>query len=235
MKHLSPRGAWVIAHRGVSGRFPENTMAAFVASEGIGADLIEIDVHLSADGAVIVMHDHKLGRTCTGSGDLADLSSEYILAQDAGSWMSDQFAGERVPTLDQLLAGCALPIMCEIKPEGREIVEATAASVGKADAADRVVLASFSDANLAWAAEILPECERLALGTPDTDRNAHILAPQYKHVGKAQVEAAHDNGQALWAWTPDEPRDISAMINLGVDGIISNWPERTIEALEARP
>ena len=82
---------------------------------------------------------------------------------------------------------------------------------------------------------MLPDCERLALRRPDAERGAHIVGPHVEEIDSGVVARAHGRGRAVWAWTADEPRDISAMINLGVDGIISNWPERTIEALEARP
>lgn len=230
----APRGRWVIAHRGNSGPYPENTLSAFRSAVEIGADLIEIDVHLSADGDVIIMHDSELGRTSTGTGKIAELTTAYLREQDAGSWKSPEFTGEHIPLFTEFLAEIPLPVMVEIKPEGEEIVRRTIDAIRDANAFDRVVLAAFSDKSLQWAAQYGPQCERLALGKPSMQRmdNVHICAPHFNEADKSLADTLHNAHRALWCWTVDEPTDIQCVLSYGVDGIISNWPERVFDALK---
>ncbi len=229
----SPHGRWVVAHRGFSGRYPENTMAAFRAAVALGVDAIEIDVHLSRDGHVVIMHDAKLDRTTDGNGALADHTLEEIKRVDAGSWKGAQFAGERVPTLSEMLAEISLPVMCEIKDPGEDIVRETARVVKAAGAEDCVIIACFDDATLRWAEHYLPACERLALGKPTAERvkTVHINAPSFEQADEGFVEAVHEADGAVWLWTVDQPADVRYVIALGVDGIISNYPDRVLAAL----
>jgi len=209
-------------------------MAAFHAAVAAKADAIELDVHLSADGEVVVMHDEDVKRTTSGRGKLAELTLAQIQAFDAGSWKSPEFADERVPTLAEVFDEIPLVVMAEIKAEGEEVVRRTAEVIGAADAVGRTIIASFSDANLRWAAEMLPECERLALGKPDLERLlalAHIAGPRFNDLNGKLVNDLHRNDRALWVWTVDEPQDIAHAIRLGADGIISNWPERVVAAI----
>lgn len=234
----APHGTWVVAHRGFSGRYPENTMAAFRAAVETGADAVELDVHLSEDGEVVVMHDGRLERTTSGKGELAHLTLDEIRSVDAGSWKSPAFAGERVPTLREVLAETALPIMVEIKPEREELVRRTVEVITEADAVSRTIIASFSEANLRLAATMLPECERLALGKPKLERLldlAHIAGPPFNDADGKLVNDLHRNDRALWAWTVDETKDIERMIRLGADGIISNWPDRVVAVRSMNP
>ena len=229
----APRGRWVIAHRGFSGLYPENTMSAFRAGVEAGADAIELDVHLSKDGEVVVMHDDQLGRTTSGKGKLAELTCPEICSVDAGSWKSPEFSGERVPTLREVFDEIALPVMVEIKPEGEDVVRRTVEVIRDAGAVERAIIASFSDTNLRWGAEMLPECERLALGKPKLERVldlAHIAGPHFSDADGKLVNDLHRNDRALWTWTVDGTDDIQRMIRLGADGIISNWPDRVIAA-----
>jgi len=230
----APRGRWVIAHRGASGCYPENTISAFRAGVEAGADAIELDVHLSKDGEVVVMHDDHLGRTASGKGKLADLTLAEIRAVDVGSWKSPEFAGKRIPTLREVFAEISLPVMVEIKPEGEQVVRRTVEAIRDTGAETRTIIASFSETNLRWASEMLPECERLALGKPKLQRVldlAHIAGPHFDDADGKLVNDLHRNDRALWVWTVDEPKDIERMLRLGVDGIISNWPDRVVTAL----
>ncbi|HOM58141.1 MAG TPA: glycerophosphodiester phosphodiesterase family protein [Candidatus Latescibacteria bacterium] len=229
----SPRRLWVVAHRGFSGRYPENTMAAFKAAVALGVDVIEIDVHLSRDGHVVIMHDAKLDRTTDGKGPIAEHTLAEIKRVDAGSKKGAQFAGERVPTFAEMLAEISLPVMCEIKDPGEDIVRETARVVKAAGAEDRVIIACFDDATLRWAEHYLPACERLALGqsTAERIRTTHINAPSFEQADEAFVKAVHETHGAVWLWTVDQPADIRNVIALGVDGIISNYPDRVLAVL----
>lgn len=229
----APRGRWVIAHRGFSAVYPENTMSAFRSAAALGVDAIEIDIHLSRDGHVIIMHDAKLDRTTDGKGLIAEHTLAEIKRVDAGSKKGAQFAGERVPTFAEMLAEIPLPVMCEIKDPGEDIVRETSRVVKDAGAEDRVIIACFDDATLQWAADYLPACERLALGHPTDERikTAHINAPSFEQGDEAFVKAVHAENGAVWLWTVDQPADIRNVLALGADGIISNYPGRVLAAL----
>lgn len=108
----------LIAHRGYSALAPENTLAAFALALEHGADGVEFDVHFTADGVPVVIHDEDVRRTTNGAGLVAELTLADVRTLDAGAWLGERFAGERVPTLDQLLAllrGRGLRIFPEIK------------------------------------------------------------------------------------------------------------------------
>ena len=136
----------VAAHRGASRYAPENTLSACEKAMSMGAMAIELDVHLTSDGQLVVIHDARVDRTTSGTGGVAELSAVEVAALDAGSWRSPEFAGERVPTLEQVLrltAGRAR-LNIEIKavrggPAAAKVVEA----VSEHDAAGRAVLMSF--------------------------------------------------------------------------------------------
>jgi glycerophosphoryl diester phosphodiesterase len=108
----------VIAHRGVSGHYPENTMSAFIASEKVGADMIELDVTLTKDKVPVVIHDDTLNRTSNGNGTVRSTLYEDIRRLDAGSWFGERFAGEKIPRLEEVLEfiqGSPLRVNIEIK------------------------------------------------------------------------------------------------------------------------
>jgi glycerophosphoryl diester phosphodiesterase len=149
----APGSGRVAAHRGGGRAAPENTIAAFRQAMSDGARALELEVQLSADGRVVVIHDPEVDRTTDGRGAVRFLASSEIRALDAGSWYGPGFAGERVPFLDEVLALTAgrARLHIELKGAGgRHLAERVADEVRRHDAAARVVLMSFSlDAALA--------------------------------------------------------------------------------------
>lgn len=143
---------WAIAHRGYSGAVPENTMAAIDAARALEADFIEIDVHLSADGTPLVLHDPTLNRTTDASGAVANLSDEQISLADAGSWLGPGFAGQRIPHLDAVLYSMSFRggwLLLELKGDWEAGgVAAVVDLITQHGMADRVVLQSFSQHTL---------------------------------------------------------------------------------------
>ena len=113
---------WVVAHRGYSGRYPENTASAFEAAIGAGADMIELDVCMTKDRVPIVIHDKTLERTTDGHGLVSELKLSKLKKLDAGSWFSPEFEGESIPTLEEILMQIRgkIPVNIEIKPESFE-------------------------------------------------------------------------------------------------------------------
>ena len=133
----------VVAHRGASARRPENTMTAFEMAKEAGADAIELDVHQTADGGVVVVHGFDLSATTNGVGLVHEVTTDYVRSLDAGSWWSADSAGECVPLLTEVLALDEIQFEIELKGHGRQFVERVLAIVADHDALDRVEFTSF--------------------------------------------------------------------------------------------
>lgn len=229
----------VIAHRGASGTSPENTLAAFRRAEALGSDMIELDVQLSRDGEVVVIHDWTLDRTTTGSGPVGEHSLAALKALDAGSWFALTFKGERVPTLAEVLAEVRLLVNVELKPVGDDGLEARALSiVEEAGGLERVVFSSFEQEAL----ERLRACsrqarlailwERTALG--DAVRAAERVAARALHVRKdvatpGALATAAAAGLPVRAWTVNDPAEMARLVAAGVEGVFTDFPERFLQ------
>jgi glycerophosphoryl diester phosphodiesterase len=231
----------VIAHRGFSGQAPENTLAAFRMAQAAGADAVELDVTTSKDGEVVVIHDPKVDRTTNGRGKVADLTLKELLALDAGSWFDRRYAEERIPTLEEvlrLLGPTGLLINIEIKKEaalGTE--EKVSELVRRAGLLERVVVSSFDHPRVVRVREIAPRLVtavlvgRASLAGPSLaaaarDAGARMLVAQHRALTLEAVEEARRLGLKVWAYTADSTRDMKRMLGLGVDGIVTNHPDR---------
>jgi glycerophosphoryl diester phosphodiesterase len=226
----------VVAHRGHSAQAPENTMAAVVDARRAGADWIEVDVRISADGVPVVMHDPTVDRTTGGTGEVAGLTAEQISTLDAGSWFGPGFAGERVPTFAGVLDELATRggrLLLELKrPHTREDVVRVLGMVRGAGLTDRVVVQSFSPSILADAAAVAPELPRALLTTTLHDDPPAVCA----ELGVASyhpaavdvmarpelVAALHSAGVATMVWTVNDETLWPDLSDLGVDGLISD-------------
>lgn len=187
----------VIGHRGASIEAPENTMAAFTRALDLGADGIEFDVQLTADGHAVVLHDAVLDRTTNGSGPVFDVDLDEVRALDAGSWFGPDFVGERVPLLDDVLALPAEVFELEIKTWGRAVLDAVLAAVDRAGVFERVKFTGWNHPMLCRLKAERPDAtvglfsrrrqewmtpavyERYVLGTAETAGFdiAHVYAP----------------------------------------------------------
>ena len=221
-----------IAHRGASGSFPENTLAAFRAAIDSGAVMCELDVQLTRDGAVVVIHDETVDRTTNGRGAVAEMRLEDIKRLDAGG-------GDRVPTLDEVFAEttgkCALNI--ELKA-GR--VEAEVASLmRKWDAIETSMVSSFDWGALTMMREIDP-AERIGVLAEENAPamldaavrlGAYAINPRFDMVTADLCKTAHASGLKVLVWTVDAPEVMRRLIDSGVDGIMTNHPARLREVL----
>ncbi len=209
-------------------------MAAFKAAAERNADFIELDVHITGDGNVVVIHDDELDRTTDRQGNVEEMPLAEIRKADAGSWKAENFTGERVPTLEEVFAEIPIGIKVEIKSEGDAICRQVLEIIKDADALGRSVVSSFSEANLQRLAALEPECQRLWLNGFEPRRVmclTHLAGPDYRKLRPQFVSEMHELDLGIWPWTVDEPEEIAMMIELGVDGIISNYPDRVIGAL----
>ena len=203
-----------IGHRGAAGHAPENTLISIETALSFGVDVVEIDVHRSRDGQLIVMHDERVDRTTNGAGYIRELERTQIAA----------------PTLPEVLAAvngrAALMIEMKVRGIADEVVSQTGAHP--------VYYASFLHSELLRIRDLAPHAKTIALleGVP-VSPTAFALDARATHAGigfdsveQNSVDALHATGIAVFTWTVNDPCDIAHAVSLGVDGIISNFPDR---------
>lgn len=223
-----------IGHRGVMGVEPENTLRSFVRADREGLDVIELDLHLSSDGALVVMHDATVDRTTDGTGAISDLTLAELRSLDAGG-------GERVPVFEEVLDAVDAPLQAEIKD--RAAARALAEVMRRRNLLERVTVISFHDDALREVAEHLPGV-RTALvasryGEEVVDRAAAVGASMavlnLRRLTLSIVERLHARDIAVVSWVVNTPRDLLLARTLGVDGGTTDFPQvkRAVEAEEA--
>jgi len=240
---MTAMGCAVIAHRGASGTCPENTLAAFRRAVELGADMIELDVQLARDGAVVVIHDWTVDRTTDGTGAVGDRTLAELRALDAGRWFAPAFAGERVPTLEEVLRAVPVPINVELKPRGEDGLESRALAVVRgAHALDRVVFSSFDrgilerlhglapDAALALLWECDPISDALAWAGRVGARALHLRKDAASSESLTEAASAR---LPVRVWTVNERSEFDRLGGLGVDAVFTDFPERFLQL--ARP
>ena len=226
----------VIAHRGASGTAPENTLAAFRRAEALGADMVELDVQLTRDGAVVVLHDDSLERTTDGRGLVAEHDCAMLAGLDAGTWFSPSFRGERIPTLAAVLAACPLAVNVELKAPGTEVLaERAIAVVRQAGALDRVVFSSFQPSLLEAVRAREPNATLAVLWNwgpiHDALRLSERVGARAVHIRKDLVTTragalAAQSRVELRAWTVNDAGEGDRLVSLGVAGLFTDFPER---------
>ncbi|GAA4839573.1 glycerophosphodiester phosphodiesterase [Paenibacillus vulneris] len=237
----------IIAHRGAKGHAPENTLGAFRLGVEQGCEAIELDVHLSADGEIIVCHDETLNRTTNGTGKIIDKTLAEIQALDAGSWHSEVYRGEKVPTLGEVfdLVPDSIMINVEVKNSydgrmDRKLVE----FLRERSLFDRVVVSSFDHKCLCAIKRLEPKVKigllyqlRLADAAAYAKTlgvDVYSLHPDYRIVDKEDVEKADRAGIQVYPYTANDEKDLRALMDLGVSGIITDFPDRLKEIRSSR-
>ena len=236
----------VIAHRGDKSHAPENTLSAFKLAAEKGADAIEFDVKLTTDGHVIVLHDQKVDRTTDGKGDFRYFQLAALQDLDAGLWYSEQFRGERLPTLEQVFETVGKRIYMNIEltnyaTPGDELVVKVAELVKKHGLQERVLFSSFFARNLRKARALLPEVPRGLLAWPSWvgfparifgwHGDYFALHPYYSDVSPGLVDRLHAQGKRLNVWTVNAQDDLKRMVGLGVEGVITDDPGLALHLL----
>ena len=229
----------IIAHRGASGTRPENTLVAFRRAQEIGAHMIELDVQLSRDGEVVVIHDWTLARTTTGRGRVVSRTLAELQQLDAGSWFDTTYAAERIPTLREVLDAVSLPVNVELKARGEDGLEARALDVVRAAGAeDRVVFSSFHPESLvrlrrrsaSAAIAVLWSRRRLAMALRLAGRvGATALHIRNDASSPDEVGAARAQGLEVRAWTVNDPGEFARLAQAGVSGVFTDFPERFLQ------
>jgi len=228
----------LIAHRGGGTLAPENTLAAMKKGHELGYQAVEFDVKLSADGVAILMHDPVLGRTSSGSGDVRDLAYDELAKQDAGSWHSPAFAGERIPRFAEVthwLQAHGMSANVEIKPcPGRDVE--TGHLVGNLcrdlwlGQSVQPLVSSFSHEALVAARQVAPT---LAIGYLVKDFLPEHLAAleslqcvslhcHHGNLTAANIDGLHDKGYRVMVYTVNEVERVQTLLTWGVDGIFTD-------------
>ena len=228
------RSAINIAHRGASGTFPENTLSAFRAAADAGATMCELDVQLTRDGEVVVIHDETVDRTTGGAGEVAAMTLAELRRLNAGAKFKTGARRESIPTLNEVfdaLGGrCALNI--ELKAPG---LEAKVAAVMRAHhGVESSIVSSFDWRSIAAINRIDPEIRfgLLAEKKPDEllaraiEMRAYAINPRFDMVTADLCASAHRANLKVLTWTIDVPQLMELLLEAGVDGIMTNYPER---------
>ncbi len=247
-----PFTPYVIAHRGISGRYPENTLLAYEKAIEAKADWIELDVQTSADDVVIVSHDTQAQRCTDGQGYFKFKTLQEIKKLDAGSWMDPKFAGLRVPTLEETLdfmGDGRIRICIEIKgDETGEYLRTTYETIKilqKHNALQHVMIASFNHECL----RAVKQWEPLICTSLDPQPQDGSLTPwelcqqvlgyninamQHKSdkLTPEIIDECHQHGFSLWAWTVNEPDDMRRIIAMGADGIMTDYADTLREIVD---
>jgi len=228
----------IIAHRGASAHAPENTIAAFQLALDQCADGIELDVMLSKDHQLIVIHDDTVDRTTNGSGHVKEMTLKELQSLDAGD-------GQRIPTLEEVFDrfGGRLIINVELKNNASifdSLPIEVAKRVKKYQIEESILISSFNPFNLPRFHSRLPEVKLGLLTQPDKAKkwvwrlfHFDALHPYFSDVDRVLVASLHDRNRKVNVWTVDDSQEISRLAALNVDSIITNDPKHTREILEA--
>ncbi len=230
-----------LAHRGACRHAPPNTLAAFYKAIELGADGTELDVHLSADGVPVVIHDFTVEATTDGHGLVSRKTLAELKELDAGSRFEVTFAGERIPTLAEVFeaVGQRLLINVELKSAGLwagGLEQAVAALVKKYGMEKRVIFSSFNPLAVRRIKKLLPHVPAGLLYAPDLPiylRRAWLAPlcphearhPHHSMVTEPGLRALRARGYYVNVWTVDDPHEMRRLIDLGVDAIITNQPD----------
>lgn len=240
----------VIAHRGASKVAPQNTIPAFQKAIEMGCDGFENDVHLTKDGFVVVCHDHEIDETSNGTGLIADYTLEELRRFDFGSYFSEEFAGTKIPTIDEFLDLCSdlKVVNIEIKTPkqtGTDLVRKTIDKVKEFGLFDKLIVSCFDK-------DVLIECKEVdsktrtgilySMECPYTEIyddpvafakkiNADAIHPLGIFVDEDYIADCHKAGLIVNPWTIDKPYAIERLRDWGSDGVITNYPDLAREII----
>jgi len=233
---------WIIGHRGYPAKYPENTLAAFQGALAAGVKMIELDVMLSRDRRLVVIHDESLERTTNGKGAVADHTLAELKRLDAGSWFDAAFAGQQLPELGEVLdlVNGRIYTNIEIKSSAYEahhppdaVEKQVVELLRQKQMLDMVLVSSF-DVNILEQLAAMKAAPAVAFISEEpagkdtlemcTRLNAFSWHPDCKILTPAQVEMMHAHGINVFPWTVNELEDFNAMRDMKVEGVITNDP-----------
>ena len=235
----------IFAHRGFSGKYPENTMLAFQKAVEIGVDGIELDVHLTKDNELVIIHDEDIKRTCDGEGLVKDMTLEELKKYDASATFRGVYGFCGIPTLREyfeLVKDTRIITNIELKTgvyEYPTIERRTVELIREFGLEDRIIFSSFNHFTVKRCEEIAPEIKRGFLtgdwiydfGQYTAQRNVQCCHPWHITLNEDAVKEMHAAGREINTWTVNEYEDIEKLAAMGVDSLIGNFPDRMIEKL----
>ncbi|GIO24159.1 glycerophosphodiester phosphodiesterase family protein [Oceanobacillus sp. J11TS1] len=233
-----------IAHRGASGHAPENTMAAFEKAFVMKADYIEIDVQMTKDGELIAIHDTTVDRTTNGTGSVGDYTLEEIQQLDAGGWFGPEFAGERIPTFEEVIDTYRGKIGLLIELKSAELYPGVEEKVAEAlmkrnmhkPNNKKIIIQSFNHASVQQSKALLPNIPHGVLAGTSwanvTDEQlaqfatyADFFNPNMNIVTDELVDRVHHAGMKMYPYTVRTQEQANNLFERNVDGIITDFPE----------
>ena len=230
----------IVAHRGFSGQYPENTLIAFIKAIELGVEIIEFDVHMTADGQLVVIHDETLDRTTNGTGRVSDLALTEIVTLNAGSWFSADFSEQRVPTLAEtlnLIAGRTrlnIQLKCteiDREPLAREVIRELTSH-----GALQYAYISSEQATIEFTLTLGTAVQTCNLSPYPTETyisrsralGCRILQPRNQQVTEEFVKDAHLHRMEVNPFYANEAVEMRRLIACGVDGILTDYPNRLL-------
>jgi glycerophosphoryl diester phosphodiesterase len=242
---LSLNQPMVIGHRGAAGEAPENTLASFQLALAQGADGIELDIHLTKDGEIVVCHDPTIDRTTNGNGYIVEMEADEIKRFDAGGWFSQAYAGESIPTLTEVfeLVPDSIMINIEIKYAYQGQLETLLLDfLRKRNRLEHVVISSFdhkcmqrikkaetaAKVGLLYAANLIDHAGYASQFGVDV----YSIHPHYQLIEKDDVRNAKAAGLETYPYTINLEEDFRKMVEYGVSGIITDFPAKLVQLLK---
>jgi len=237
----------LLAHRGDCLHAPENTLPAFEYAIQKGADGVELDAKLTADGHVIVIHDSTVDRTTDGKGRVASLTLEAIRKLDAGKWFDEKFSGTKVPLLEEAFETIGRDKLINIELKNystpfNDLVVKVCELIKSHNNQGQIILSSFYSSNLKVAAQILPEVSRALLAMPGPAGlwarsfgfmfgDFQALHPHISNATREQVQRAHRLKRRVHVWTANTPEEVIRLRDWGFDGIMTDDPLMAVRTL----
>ena len=236
----------IIAHRGACGYAPENTMEAFRMALEMGADGIELDIHLTSDGQVVVCHDEKIDRTSNGQGEITSYTLDELRSMDFGyHFYGKERRGIKLPTLDEvyeLIAPTNMIVNVEIKSSDPAIIPACYEAAKRHGMEKRVIYSSFDHFQIGRMKEYDPDTfiaplynfNMLKPWNYCKDIDAKASHPKFTQIRKIEdyVKECHERGIRVHTWTANTEEDIRFLLDAGVDAIITNYPDVALKIRE---
>lgn len=255
VKNAATHKVKIIGHRGAAGLAPENTMAAFKKALDLSVDIIELDIHLTSDDSIVVIHDYDVKRTTNGKGKVDSFNYDEIKKLDAGSWFGEAFKNEKIPTLNEVLnlvngkAKTLIEIKWPSKGIYNKLVPLLIQTIKEHQAESWVIVQSFEPEYIKQINESAPgiECHQLLFGkafivplyfgkkmfTDDSLSKEKISSLNifYLYSNKYFVDKMHKQGLSVNSYTINNIKDMRKAASLGVDGIITDRPDIALKIL----
>lgn len=241
----------VVAHRGFSGKAPENTIAAFTQALDAGVSMIELDVQMSKDGRIVVIHDNTVDRTTNGKGDVSAHTLEELKQLDAGGWFDIKYTGERIPTLEEALELISSKawINIEIKStrvirkSDTKITDATLEIVKNMGLLDNVLFSSFNHKLMRYLKEKEPSVHTGVIFHPflhfgrmpsslARPAGAEVFVCSKREVTQRRIADAKKNNIIIGVYGLENQQDIEDMLSLGIHVLVSDYPDMILQGLK---